>query len=215
MAAAHGAPPPSRWSRPLRNPPGPRDAPAPTAVDPDLALLRAIADGDEAACRQLVDRHLVRLHALATRLLGDAAEAEDVGQDVFVQAWKVAPDWRPGNARFSTWLHGVALNACRDRLRRRRPQSDLGLETIGDTAPGPSQQVAADETSRAVRAAIDALPERQREALVLCHFQGLAQAEAAGLLGVSVDALASLLARARRALRQSLAPLAPMGESTP
>jgi len=214
-AARRGAPPLFRWSRPLRNAPGQDDATADPAVDPDLPLLRAIAGGDEAACRQLVDRHLVRLHALATRLLGDAAEAEDVCQDVFVQAWKIAPRWRAGDARFSTWLHGVALNACRDRLRRRRPQTDMALDMIGDDAPGPSQRIASDDTARAVRTAIEALPERQREALVLCHFQELPQAEAAALLDVSLDALESLLARARRSLRQSLAQLAPMGESTP
>ena len=200
---------------PLRNAPGPSDASAQPVVDPDLPLLRAIADGDEAACRTLVDRHLTRLHAFATRLLGDAAEAEDVCQDVFVQAWKAAPRWRAGDARFSTWLHGVALNACRDRMRRRRPQSDADLDMIGDDTPGPAQQVASADTARAVRTAIEALPERQREALVLCHFQELPQSEAAALLDVSVDALESLLARARRTLRQSLAPLAPMGESTP
>ena len=200
---------------PLRTEPGPRDAPADPSVDPDLPLLRAIADGDEVACRTLVDRHLVRLHALASRLLGDAAEAEDVCQDVFVQAWKAAPRWRAGSARFSTWLHGVALNACRDRLRRRRPQSDAALDMIGDDAPGPAQRIASEHAGRAVRTAIAALPERQREALVLCHFQELPQAEAAALLEVSVDALESLLARARRTLRQSLAPLAPMGESLP
>ncbi len=166
-----------------------------------------------------MDRHLQRLHALAARLLGDAAEAEDVCQDVFVQAWKMAPRWQPGrlpgDARFGTWLHGVALNACRDRLRRRRPQSDAALDELRDDTPGPAQRFASEDTGRAVRSAIAALPERQREALVLCHYQELPQAEAAALLGVSVDAFESLLARARRSLRQSLAPLSPMGESSP
>lgn len=197
---------------------GPRDA-SPDDADPDLPLLRAIADGDEPACRALVDRHLARLHALATRLLGDLAEAEDVCQDVFVQAWKKAPRWQPGrsrgDARFGTWLHGVTLNACRDRLRRRRPQSDAALDDIGDDTPGPAQRLASEDTARAVRAAIARLPDRQREALVLCHYQELPQAEAAALLGVSVEAVESLLARARRSLRQSLAPLALMGESSP
>ena len=178
-------------------------------------MLRAIADGDQAACRTLVDRHLQRLHALAARLLGDAAEAEDVCQDVFVRAWKAAPRWRAGDARFSTWLHGVALNACRDRLRKRRPQSDEPLDAVGDDTPGPSQRMASEDTGRAVRTAIASLPERQREALVLCHFQELPQAEAAALLDITVEALESLLARARRTLRQTLAPLAPMGESAP
>ena len=219
IAAAPRAPPPlPSWSRPLPPAPGPRDA-SPVDADPDLPLLRAIAGGDESAARALVDRHLARLHALATRLLGDPTEAEDVCQDVFVRAWKQAPRWQPGrspgDARFGTWLHGVALNACRDRLRRRRPRSDTALDELGDAQPGPAQHFAAEDTARAVRAAIAALPERQREALVLCHYQELPQAEAAALLGVSVDAIESLLARARRTLRQSLAPLSPMGESPP
>ena len=134
---------------------------------------------------------------------------------MFVRAWKAAPRWRAGDARFSTWLHGVALNACRDRLRKRRPQSDEPLDAVGDDTPGPSQRMASEDTGRAVRTAIASLPERQREALVLCHFQELPQTEAAALLDITVEALESLLARARRTLRQSLAPLAPMGESAP
>lgn len=152
---------------------------------------------------------------MATRLLDDASEAEDACQDAFVKAWEIAPRWTPGQARFSTWLYGVALNGCRDRLRRRRPQDATALDALIDTGVGPAQQASEDDTARAVRRAITALPERQREALVLCHFQELPQAEAARLLDTSVDALESLLARARRTLRESLAPFAAMGESTP
>ena len=177
-------------------------------ADPDVALLRRIAAGDDTACRMLMQRHLVRLHALATRLLDDASEAEDVCQDVFIAAWNVAPRWQagraPGDARFGTWLHGVALNACRDRLRRRRPLADGALDALHDPADGPSRRVASAESVRTVRAAVAALPERQREALVLCHFQELAQREAAALMGIGVDALESLLARARRTLRDQL-----------
>src|SRR5687768_14794585 len=202
---------------PLR-PDGRRPEPDAPDVDPDVALLRAIADGDETACRLLMQRHLVRLHALATRLLGDASEAEDVCQDVFIKAWKAAPRWQagrsPGEARFGTWLHGVALNACRDRLRRRRPRDDAALDELHDDAPGPARRHAAEDTARAVRAAVASLPERQREALVLCHYQELAQSEAAALMGISVDALESLLARARRTLRGMLETLdAPGGTS--
>lgn len=168
-------------------------------------MLQSIADGDAAAFRTLVDRHLDRLHAMATRLLDDAAEAEDACQEAFLQAWKTAPRWKPGAARFSTWLHGVMLNACRDRLRRRRPRDDTAIDVLRDGATGPARQLASEQTGRAVRRAIARLPQRQREALVLCHFQELRQAEAARLMGVSIDALESLLARARRGLRRQLA----------
>ncbi|GAB3726504.1 RNA polymerase sigma factor [Luteimonas pelagia] len=182
----------------------PRGRQAEPADDPDLPVVHAIGAGDATACRVLVDRHLPSLHALATRLLDDPAEAEDVCQDTFMKAWAMAARWTPGSARFSTWLHGVALNACRDRLRRRRPQDDTALDMLDDPAPGPSQRAASDATARRVRRAIAALPDRQREALVLCHFQELPQAEAAGLLEISIEALESLLARARRGLRQGL-----------
>lgn len=178
--------------------------------DPDLPLLLSIADGNEDACRILVDRHLPRLHAMASRLLDDPAEAEDVCQDTFLKAWKAAPRWRPGGARFSTWLHGVALNGCRDRLRRRRPGDATALDVLQDPGPEPAQRMGSGDTARAVRRAIAVLPERQREALVLCHFQELSQTGAAALLGISVDALESLLARARRGLRAALADERPL-----
>src|SRR5690606_18087537 len=87
--------------------------------DPDLALLGRIAAGDGPACAVLVDRHLGRVVALAWRMLGSRADAEDVAQEVFLRAWQRAASWRPeGGARFSTWLHRVAVNLCLDRLRR-------------------------------------------------------------------------------------------------
>lgn len=163
-----------------------------------------------------MDRHLERLHATAVRLLDDAAEAQDVCQDTFVKAWEIAPRWRPGRARFSSWLYGVALNGCRDRLRRRRPQAPVDTEAIGARSAGPERHAEQANAARAVREAVAALPERQREALVLFHFEGLTQAEAAQLLEISVPALESLLARARRSLRERLGPLRQtMGVSPP
>ena len=79
------------------------------STDPDADLLPLLADGDERAFEQLVDRHLARLHAAATRLLNDRSEAEDVCQEVFLQAWRQAAQWQPGRARFATWLQQVML----------------------------------------------------------------------------------------------------------
>lgn len=175
------------------------------ADDPDLDAVRAIAAGDASACRLLVQRHLARLHALATRLTGSSADADEVCQDTFLRAWQQASRWRPGQARFSTWLHQVALNLCRDRLRARRESLPLEAVAEGVDEHSPERAHQAREHRAGVHAAIAGLPERQREALLLCHFQGLGNLEAASVLGIGVEALESLLARARRGLRAALA----------
>jgi RNA polymerase sigma-70 factor, ECF subfamily len=172
--------------------------------DPDLEAVRAAAGGDAAACRRLVDRHLRSLHAFASRVLDDASEAEDVCQEAFVKLWQFAPRWEPGRALVSTWLYQVALNACRDRQRRRRPDSATDPDALQSSTPGPGALHARDETGARVRQALDRLPQRQREALLLFHFEGHSQAETAAVMEVSVDALESLLARARRSLREWL-----------
>ena len=173
--------------------------------DPDEALLARVAEGDPAAVRALVARKLPRLLSLAGRMLGDAAEAEDVAQETFVRAWKQARAWRPGVAKFDTWMHRVALNLCYDRLRRRREAPTDTPPEVGDDGPAPDRGLQAMETGERVAAAMGALPDRQREAIVLCHYQELSNIEAAALMGISVEALESLLSRGRRALRMALA----------
>lgn len=175
--------------------------------DPDEALLTRVAAGDPAAVRTLVARKLPRLLSLAGRMLGDASAAEDVAQEAFLRVWKQAPRWRPGAARFDTWLHRVALNLCYDRLRRRREVAHAEPPDQIDEGPGPDRGLLALETGRRVSAALQALPDRQREAIVLCHYQDLGNIEAAKIMGVSVEALESLLGRGRRALRTALADL--------
>lgn len=153
--------------------------------------------------RALVNRYSPGVLSLATRMLGDSAEAEDVTQETFIRAWKALPTWEP-RAKFSTWLHRVALNLCYDRLRKRREVLPEALPDRADPALGP--QDALDQTQRvkAVEAAIARLPERQSAALTLCALQGHSQTEAAEIMEVSVEALESLLARARRTLRAEL-----------
>lgn len=177
------------------------------ANDPDQELVARVGRGDPAAVQALVARKLPRMLQLAQRMLGDAAEAEDVAQEVFVRAWKQAPIWVPGAARFDTWLHRVALNLCYDRLRRRRERPTAEPPEQPDTGPAPDRGLLARDTQLRVTAALSALPERQREAVVLCHYQDLGNIEAAALMGVSVEALESLLSRGRRALRAMLADL--------
>jgi RNA polymerase sigma-70 factor (ECF subfamily) len=175
-------------------------------LDPDAALVEQAGKGDARAAEALVRRHLSRMVSLGRRMLGDAAEAEDVAQEVFLRVWKEAPRWKPGAARFETWMHRVALNLCYDRLRRKREtlDPDAGI-AVADGAQSPAEAWQSRQRHTAVHAALAALPDRQRAAITLCHFQEMSQTEAAAALEISVDALESLLARARRALKAALA----------
>ncbi len=179
------------------------------ATDPDEDLIRRVGRGDPAAVQALVARKLPRLLALARRMLADPSEADDVAQEAFLRVWKQAPAWKPGAARFDTWLHRVALNLCYDRLRKRRETPMAEPPDRPDPGPAPDRGLEAAELGAQVDRALQALPERQREAIVLCHYQELSNIDAAEIMGVSVEALESLLSRGRRALRTALADLAP------
>ena len=176
-----------------------------TAQDPDAELVLRAGAGDAAACTQLVDRHLPRVLRLAGRMLSHRADAEDVTQEVFLRVWRSAPGWRPGKARFSTWLYRVTLNLCSDRLRQRRPNAEPEvLENLPDEALSAEGVLQRGAVVTEVTAALARLPDRQREAILLCHYEELDNREAATILDVSVEALESLLSRGRRALRQML-----------
>lgn len=178
------------------------------AGDPDDDLVRRAGQGDAAAVRALVARKLRRVLSLAERMLGDAAEAEDVAQEAFFRVWRHAAQWRPGAARFDTWLHRVTLNLCYDRLRRRRERPTADPPETPDTGAAPDRGLHAADVGRRVQGALMALPPRQREAIVLCHYQEMGNIEAAQAMGISVEALESLLSRGRRALKAALADLA-------
>lgn len=175
-----------------------------TGRETDEDLLVRIARGDEVAIREMVARKLPRLLSLATRVLGDRVEAEDVAQEAFLRIWRQAPRWQAGRARFDTWLYGVALNLCRDRLRRRREIYTAEPPETIDPHGGPGRGLDDSESSRSVEAALARLPERQREAIVLQYYEELSNIEAAAVMGISIEALESLLARGRRNLRVHL-----------
>ena len=173
--------------------------------DPDEALVRRIATGDPAAMRALMASHLPRITALAVRMLGSVAEADDVAQETFLKIWKSAASWRSGSARFSTWVHRVALNLCYDQLRRRQDVSMADPPEQADGGPAPDAGLMDEESAgHRVDRAMQALAPRQREAIVLVYYQNLSNIEAAEIMEISVDALESLLARGRRALQAIL-----------
>jgi RNA polymerase sigma-70 factor (ECF subfamily) len=161
-----------------------------------------VARGDEQAFRALVRRHAEGAHRVARRLLGNEARAEEIVQEAFLRVWTNAPRWRP-QAAFRTWLYRVVVNLS---LNAKRRPADLPLEAAGDPA-GPddaSHALERRERDRALAAAVEALPARQRAAIVLTYQEGLGNAEAAAVLEVSVSGLEALLVRARRTLRAAL-----------
>ncbi|MBI4081078.1 MAG: RNA polymerase sigma factor [Candidatus Lambdaproteobacteria bacterium] len=176
------------------------------ARDAELTLMRRVAAGDPQACAELVDQHLRRVTRFAYRMLGSLAEAEDLSQEVFLRLWRHAGRWEP-RARLATWLHRVAYNLCLDVLRRRRNVALDDVPEPADPGIGPADALLQEQIARAVEAALARLPERQRAALVLVHYEGLSGVEAAEALACSEEALESLLARGRRTLRQRLANL--------
>ena len=176
-----------------------------TTPDED-ALVHALARGEEGAMAALARLHLDSVVGLAWRNLGNRADAEDVAQETFVRLLAKAAAWQPGGPGLRAWLFRVATNLCIDRHRAsaRAPQASEEAETIVDTTGAMEDTVA---LTLAVRGALAALPERQRAALVLVHYHGMTGREAGQMLGVGEEAVESLLARGRRAMRRALAPI--------
>ena len=174
-------------------------------VDGDAELLQAIAGGDRSAFDRLSRRHLDRAYGVALRMTGSRADAQDVVQDVFLRLWQRPDAWRPGQAQFSTWLYRVVVNRCLD-LKRRPKGTDLdSVEEPQDPDANAEDSLLDAERSRALDSAVNQLPERQREAIVLTYTAGLRNAEAASAMDISVKAFEALLVRAKRELRDFLA----------
>ncbi|MEL7212762.1 MAG: RNA polymerase sigma factor [Pseudomonadota bacterium] len=172
----------------------------------DTALLVRFANGDRMAAVVLTQRLSPRALGFAARMLGDLAEAEDVTQEAMLRLWKIAPDWRQGEAEPATWLYRVVRNLCTDRLRKAR---GLGLDQIAepeDGTPSVEASLIAQDRAAALQMALNQLPERQREAVILRHIEGLANPEIAQIMEISARAVESLTARGKRALTAALAP---------
>jgi RNA polymerase sigma-70 factor (ECF subfamily) len=171
--------------------------------DSDEALMARVARGDERAFRALASRHLPAMLGLARRILGNAADAEDVAQEAMLRVWTHAPRWQP-LALFRTWLTRIVVNLCLDRKRRAPWVSLEAAGEIVDPAPGAGEKTERDERERMVADAIAGLPARQRAAIVLTYGNGISNAQVAEILDTSVSAVETLLVRGKQNLRRAL-----------
>ncbi len=174
----------------------------------DDALMGLYAAGDPFAAHLLMDRLLPPTLRYAARVLADRAEAEDVAQEAMLRLWRIAPDWRSGEAQPRTWLYRVVTNLCNDRLRARKRRSVVPIDEVAeplDPAAGVLAEIIEDERMAALTLALQCLPERQRQAVILRHIEGLTNPEIAAILEIGVEAVESLTARGKRALQAILA----------
>jgi RNA polymerase sigma-70 factor (ECF subfamily) len=171
----------------------------------DETLFERVADGDARAYRTLVDRHAAPQVRYARRFLGNVDDAQEVVQEAFLRVWREAGRWRPGQAKFTTWLYKVVTNLCIDRKRRWRVLFTDDPPEEMDTAPQADGQMMAAEQAATLQLCMDDLAPRQRSAILLCYFEELSNREAADVMGLTVEALESLLTRGRQRMRQMLA----------
>jgi RNA polymerase sigma-70 factor, ECF subfamily len=170
----------------------------------DGPLLMRAGHGDVVAFRTLVDRHLASTLRIARRMLNEDAEAEDVAQEAMLRLWRTASTLEVGASGVRPWLRRVVSNLCIDRIRTGQRTDVTDAVPEQEVPPSQLQALCDVDLSAGVDAALKALPERQRLALTLFHYEGLSQVEVGEVMGVSEEAVESLLARARRALKLSL-----------
>lgn len=188
-------------------------------TDPD-ALDRAdmarLANGHATALNDLMERHATAVFQFLCRMLNNEEDAHDLAQETFVRVFQHSARFRP-DSRFTSWLYTIAANLARNHHRWRSRHPNVSLDgrgneidqNLGERLPAeersPSEEAVFEERSRAVRAAVQALPAEMREAVILCEWQELAVAEAAAVLRTSPKAVESRLYRARQQLRDRLA----------
>lgn len=179
--------------------------PAAAPSDVDAMLIERIAAGDEAAFRKLLERYVDRAFALALRFLRNSTDAEDVVQDVMLKIWSNGSAWKPGAARFSTWLYRVITNRCLDLCRRPKGVDFEQVPEMIDTQPDAVSLVHNGQLNGLLENAMAGLPEQQRVALILSYHDDLSNGEIAQILETTVQAVESLLKRGRQQLRKRLA----------
>lgn len=171
----------------------------------DEALLVLYANGEASAARALTLRLTPKVFGHAFRVLGDRAEAEDVAQEALIRLWKQATDWRQGEAKVTTWLYRVVANLCTDRLRKSRGVALDAIPEPEDDKETPAEALQQKSRQAALQSALQELPDRQRQAVLLRHIEGLSNPEIAEVMDIGVEAVESLTARGKRALAKILA----------
>ena len=177
----------------------------PLLFDPLLAHLRRALNGDKREAEALVRKISPKLFGAAFRILQNANDAEEIVQEALIKLWKTGPDWKTGRALIETWAYRVVMNLCFDRLKsQKRYVYDEADENLPDNAQSAENALMFQEISNEIDRALLSLPPRQRAVIVLTYFEGLGGKEAAAALETSVEAVESLLARAKKFLRAEL-----------
>lgn len=177
---------------------------ADVVYDEDSELLDKLATGDEAAFRVLVERHIDRAYAIALRIVGNAADAEDVVQDTMLKIWSYRGRWQHGRAKFSTWLYRVISNRCIDLRRKPRNENVETVPEVADGQPDAVEIIERNELNDMLELAMQRLPEQQRIAVILSYHESMSNGEIAQVMDTTVAAVESLLKRGRQQLRQLL-----------
>ncbi|MBR1174993.1 RNA polymerase sigma factor [Bradyrhizobium sp. KB893862 SZCCT0404] len=178
---------------------------APDVVfDEDSELLDRLAADDETAFRMLVERHIDRAYAIALRIVGNAADAEDVVQDTMLKIWSHRGRWQHGRAKFSTWLYRVISNRCIDLRRKPRNENVETVPEVADGQPGAVEIIERNELNDMLELAMQRLPEQQRIAVIFSYHENMSNGEIAQVMDTTVAAVESLLKRGRQQLRQLL-----------
>ena len=172
--------------------------------DEDSELLDRLATGEELAFRLLVERHIDRAYAIALRIVGNAADAEDVVQDTMLKVWTHRGRWQHGRAKFSTWLYRVVSNRCIDIRRKPRTENVDVVPEVADGKPDAVSVIERAEVNDLLEAAMQRLPEQQRIAVILSYHENMSNGEIADVMDTTVAAVESLLKRGRQQLREML-----------
>ncbi len=175
----------------------------PDTADEDL--MTAIAGGDSESFQVLAKRYMNLLYSVAFRMFPQRVDAEEIVQEALLRIWSKAHLWKAGKgASVSTWIYRLAYNLCIDQKRKTKYQTAPLDENMTDGGEAADEKIKGEQASTIVERAVQNLPERQRAALVLCHYQELSNAEAAEIMGTTVKAVEGLLVRARQTLAQDL-----------